>query len=109
MTSESRAVIEVSKKCSETAAELRSELSKLHLNPRDGLRRTLGKSFRTMQRRKFITETQKKLEKYQKVLNSRVLSKLDVHAIQQSGELENLDQSVKDLVFKLGQGFNTVE
>ena len=102
-------MIEVSKKCSETAAELSSEFSKLHLSSRDGLRRTLGKSFRAIQRRKFITETQEKLEKYQKVLNSRILSKLDCHAIQQSGELENLDQRAKDLVFNLSQGFNTVE
>ena len=109
MTGESKAVIEMSKKCSETAAELRSELSKLRLNPGDGLRQTLRKSFHAMQRGKFITETQEKLERYQKVLNSRILSKLDVHAIQRSGELENLDQSVKDLVFKLSQGFNTVE
>lgn len=109
MTSESKAVVEVSKKCSETAAELRSELNKLRRDPGGGLRQSLGRSLRAIRRKQFLAERQEKLEKYQRILDTRILSKLDVHAIQQSGKLQSLDQTVKDLVFKLSQGFSTVE
>ncbi|KAL8827522.1 MAG: hypothetical protein Q9191_003134 [Dirinaria sp. TL-2023a] len=107
-TSESRAVVDVSRKCSETAAELCSELKKLRLDPQGGLRQSMSKSLRAMQKKKFLTESQEKLDKYQNVLNTRILSKLDTHAIQQIGELQTLDQSVKDLALALSQGFNTV-
>lgn len=108
MTSESKAVIDVSRKCSETAAELCSELNKLRLDPQGGLRQSISKSLRAIQKKKFLTESQEKLDKYQNVLNTRILSKLDVHAIQQIGELQILDQSVKDLALALSQGLNTV-
>ena len=108
MTSEAKAVIDVSRKCSETAAELHSELTKLRLDPGGGLRQSIEKSWRSMRRKTFITDTQEKLDKYQKVLNTRILSKLDVHAVQQIEELQTLDHSVKDLAFALSQGCNTV-
>ena len=108
MSSESKDVIDVSKKCSATAAELLSELEKVKLDLKGGLRQAIGKSVRAIRKKKFLTETEKKLEKYQSILNTRILSKLDAHAIRQTEQFDMLDQSVKVLADALSQGRNTV-
>jgi len=98
----------VSKKCSTTATALLSELEKLQLKPGTGLVQAFKKTTRAVRRKTIIAEIEKKLEMYQSILNTRILSKLDAHAIQQIEQSRKLDQSVRDLAMALSQGRNTV-
>lgn len=68
----------------------------------------IKRSTRAVRRRTMIAETEKKLEKYQQILDTRILSKLNSHSVQQIERFETLDQSVKDLALALSQGNNTV-
>jgi hypothetical protein len=108
MSEEAKDVIEVSKECSATATALLCELQELQLKPRSSLLQALKKTTRAVRRKTIIAETEKKLEKYQNILNTRILSKLDAHAIQQMEQFRTLDQSVRDLALALSQGRNTV-
>lgn len=108
MSQEAKDVIEVSKECSVTATALLSELQELQLKPGSSLSQALKKTTRAVRRKSIIIETEKKLERYQSILNTRVLSKLDAHAIQQIEQFETLDQSIRSLATALSQGCNTV-
>ena len=63
---------------------------------------------RTIRRKKFLTESQERLEKYQNILDTRILANLDAQSILQNEQLKTIDQSVKDLALALSQGRNTV-
>lgn len=70
---------------------------------------------RTFQQRKFLAESQQRLEKYQNILDTRILAKLDAQSILQNVQLKTVDQkvnttdqNVKDLALALSQGRNTV-
>jgi len=108
MSEEAKNVIEVSKECSATATALLGELQELQLNPRSSLLQVFKKTTRSARRKTIIAETEKKLEKYQNILNTRILSKLDAEAILQIGQSRKLEQSVRDLATALSQGRNTV-
>lgn len=56
-----------------------------------------------------MAETEDKLQKYQTILNTRILSKLDVHAIQQIEKSRQIDQHVKELAKGLAEGRNIVK
>ena len=62
-----------------------------------------------MRKKQFLTETQAKLDNYREILNTRILSRLDYHALQQSESYKNLDQKVQDLAVALSEGRNTYE
>ncbi|KAL9032803.1 MAG: hypothetical protein Q9180_006300, partial [Flavoplaca navasiana] len=102
-------VIDVSKKCSETASKILTELNKLQRDPKGGFRDSLAKSIRTLRQKQFLEETQAKLDSYREILNTRILSKLDYHALQQSESYNKLDQKVEDLAVALSEGRNTYE
>ena len=104
VSEEAKDVIEVSKKCSAIAKELLAELRKLQSEPGDGLLQAIKKGTRAVRRKGVIKEIEKKLAKYQDILNTRILSKLDAHAVQQNVKFETLDQNVKDLATQLSQG-----
>ncbi|KAL8977889.1 MAG: hypothetical protein Q9205_006405, partial [Flavoplaca limonia] len=76
-------VVEVSKKCSETASKILTELNKLQRDPKGGFRDSVAKGLRSLRKKQFLTETQAKLNSYREILNTRILSKLDYHALQQ--------------------------
>ena len=103
VSEETKNVIEVSKKCSAIANELLAELRKLQAEPEGSLLQAIKKGTRAMRRKGVIKETEKKLRKYQDILNTRILSKLDAHAVQQNVKFETLDQNVKDLTTQLIQ------
>ncbi|KAI4169210.1 MAG: hypothetical protein LQ343_005872 [Gyalolechia ehrenbergii] len=105
----SKDVIDISKKCSGVAAELLAELHKLQRDPRDGLRQSVRKSVLALRKTRFLAQTQDKLEKFREVLNTRILLKLDFHALQQIDTSNKLDQNVKDLAVALSEGRNTYE
>ena len=100
-------VIGVSEKCSKTAAELLSELSKLKRGPGDGFRQVVGKTVQAFRRKKFLTETQKRLESYRDILNIRILSRLDFRTVLHDERFDKLDETIKKLVVALNEGRNT--
>ena len=55
-----------------------------------------------------MAESQDRLDKYQRILDTRILVKLDVQAILQSAQLESINRSVRDLALALSQGRDTV-
>lgn len=57
-----------------------------------------------MRKKRFLAETQAKLDSYREILNTRILSKLDYHALQQSESYNKLDQKVQDLAVALSEG-----
>ena len=63
---------------------------------------------RTVRKKVFLAETQERLEKYQNILDTRILASLDAQSILQNVQLKTIDQSVKDLALALSQGHNTV-
>ncbi|KAL8874728.1 MAG: hypothetical protein Q9198_006824, partial [Flavoplaca austrocitrina] len=105
----SNGVVEVSKKCSETASKILTELNKLQRDPKAGFRDFVAKGLRSWRKKQFLTETQAKLDSYREVLNTRILSKLDYHALQQIESYDKLDQKVQDLAVALSEGRNTYE
>ncbi|KAL8877344.1 MAG: hypothetical protein Q9198_004623 [Flavoplaca austrocitrina] len=102
-------VVDVSKKCSETAKEILTELNKLQRDPKGGFRDSVAKGLRSLRKKQFLMETQAKLDSYREILNTRILSKLDYHALQQSGSYCKLDQKVQDLAVALSEGRVTYE
>ncbi|KAL9033118.1 MAG: hypothetical protein Q9180_006122, partial [Flavoplaca navasiana] len=102
-------VIDVSKKCSETASKILTELNKLQRDPKGGFRDSVAKGLRSWRKKEFLTESQAKLDSYREILNTRILSKLDYHALQQSESYSKLDQKVQDLAAALSEGRNTYE
>lgn len=94
--------------CSRTAAELLAELEKLQLDPGGGLRQVISKSVRAMRKRNFVKDVQTKLDRYQLVLDTRILVGLNAHSIKQTKDFQSLDQDVRDLVIAVSQGRNTV-
>ncbi|KAL8885000.1 MAG: hypothetical protein Q9215_007073 [Flavoplaca cf. flavocitrina] len=102
-------VVDVSKRCSETATEILTELNKLQRDPKGGFRDSLAKGLRSLRKKQFLAETQAKLDSYREILNMCILSKLDYHALQQSDFYNKLNQKVQDLAVALSEGRNTYE
>ena len=103
-----RDIVDLATKCSETAAELLAELAKLKLDTKGGLRQTISKSVRAIRKKKFLQDTQSKLERYKTILDTRILVQLSVHSFQQTNDLQCLDQNVREFVAALHQGQTTV-
>ena len=100
-------VIEMTEKCSKTAAELLSELSKLKQAPGDGFRQVISKTVRSIRRKKFLAEIHKKLESYRDILNIRILLRLDFRTVLHDERFDKLDDMIKNLVLALNEGRNT--
>lgn len=62
-----------------------------------------------MRKKQWLTETRKKLEGYRDVLITRILAKLDFHALQQIEHFGMLDQNIRDLAVTLSEGPNAVQ
>ena len=78
-------------------------------DPKGGLRQSLGKAIQSLRKKRFLAAAEGKLTLYREVLNTRILSKLDYHALQQIGSYSKLDQKVQDLAVALSEGRNTYE
>lgn len=102
-------VIDVAKKCSDTATELLSELEKLQKEPKGGLRQSMKKGFRAVVKKKYLAETEEKLEEYREILNTRILSKLDFHAVQQLEYTDKLHENLSRLVDAMNEGRGSYE
>lgn len=78
-------------------------------DPKGGFRQSLEKVILSWRKKRFLADTQDKLDRYREVLNTRILSKLDFHALQQIESYNKLDQTVKDLAVALSEGRITYE
>lgn len=90
-------------------------MRKLKCDAGGGAFQTLASGARTFRRRRFLAESQERLEKYQNILDTRILARLDAQSILQNVQLKTIDQNVKttdqnvkDLALALSQGRNTV-
>lgn len=101
-------IFDLSVKCSETAAELLTELEKLKLKPGVSFRQAVSKSVRAIRKKGFIDEVQKKLEKYQTILDTRILVELNSRSIQHRDDFQKLDRNARDLVIAMNEGRDTV-
>ena len=66
-------LLDLGSKCSSTAQELVAELEKLRINGPHRKRQSLNKSFKAMLKRNDMEKIQKRLEGYEKLLDSRIL------------------------------------
>lgn len=71
---------ELGSQCSDTAQELIVELQKLKINEPNRKRKVVGKALKIMLRKGAIEDIRKRLEDYQKVLDSRIL--VDLRCVQ---------------------------
>lgn len=101
-------ILDISRKCSKTAEELLMELEKLRVRSEGSRREAIVKGFHTIRRKKFLKESQAKLDSYQRIMDTRILVQLNASSIQQVKHFHSLDQDVKDLAVALEQGRNTV-
>ena len=101
-------IIDVAEQCSKTAAGLLAELEKLQLDSGEGLGQAIKKSIRALRRKNFVKEIQSNLEKYQQILDTRILVGLNAHSLQQAKDFRALDQGVQDLIVAVSQGRTTV-
>ncbi|KAI4186918.1 MAG: hypothetical protein LQ348_004157, partial [Seirophora lacunosa] len=101
-------IIDLSAKCSKLAEELLEELQKLRCE-QDSLRQVIKKGFRAMRQKSSLDAKQDLLEKYRRVLDTRILIRLDARSLQETQNIQSLDQAVRDLARKLEQGHRTVE
>lgn len=69
-------LLELSSKCSDTAQKLIAELQEMKVNERNRKRKVVGKAIKILLRKGAIDDIQKRLEKYQQVLDSSVLADL---------------------------------
>ena len=100
---------DISEQCSKTAEDLLAELAKARLELGGGRRQAIVKGIRALRRKRFVADSQEKLETYQRVLDTRILVRLNAQSIQQAKNFHDLDQNVKDLATALHEGRNTVE
>ena len=66
-------LLDLGSKCSSTAKELIAELEKLKVDERHRKRQSLNKSFKAILKKNSMEKIQKRLEGYQKLLDSRIL------------------------------------
>ncbi|KAL8838532.1 MAG: hypothetical protein Q9170_002112 [Blastenia crenularia] len=95
-------ILELSNKCSKLARDLLEELGKLRPE-REGVREALTKGFRALRRKALLKEKQELLEKYRRILDTRILVRLDARSLKDKQDIKNLDQGVQDLVLAVEQ------
>ncbi|CAL8581650.1 hypothetical protein XPA_007338 [Xanthoria parietina] len=100
-------IVKLSAECTKVAEDLLVELRKLRLE-QSGLWHALTKSVRIIRRKARLTEKQELLEKYRRVLDTRVLIRLDARSLKDTQDLKSLEQGVQSLALGLEQGHNTV-
>ena len=103
MSREDDDVVELSKKCSTTANDLLNQLGKLKLDSRRGFRRVLNKGIRALWKDDF-DKIQNKLEKYQMILNTRILTRLQASSINHTEAFYSLDRNLQDRITSVLQG-----
>ncbi|KAL8740009.1 MAG: hypothetical protein Q9184_008543, partial [Pyrenodesmia sp. 2 TL-2023] len=100
-------IVKLSSKCTKIAEDLLVELRKLGLE-HSGLRHAITKSVRVMRRKASLAEKQDLLEKYRRVLDTRILIRLDTRSLKDTQDIQSLEEGVRALALGLEQGHVTV-
>ncbi|KAL8916061.1 MAG: hypothetical protein Q9208_008715 [Pyrenodesmia sp. 3 TL-2023] len=100
-------IVTLSSKCTKVAEDLLAELRKLGLE-QSGLRHAITKTVRVMRRKAFLAEKQGLLEKYRRVLETRIFIRLDTRSLKTTQDIQSLEQGVQALALGLEQGHVTV-
>lgn len=85
-----------------------TEFNKLTITP-GGTRQAIKRTFRAITQESTLKEKQSLLNKYQDVLDTRLLMRLDTRALKQSYDVQVLERSVQELVKRLEDGHRTIE
>ncbi|KAI4198692.1 MAG: hypothetical protein LQ346_002712 [Caloplaca aetnensis] len=101
-------IIQLSSKCTKVAEDLLAELRKLGLERSGSLRHALSKSVRVIRRKALLKEKQDLLDKYRRVLDTRILIRLDARTLKDTQDIQCLERGVQALALGLEQGHNTV-
>lgn len=101
-------IIDLSKKCSELSKELHTELDELTVN-RHSLRQSVSKGVLAGRRKEFLKEKQTLLEKYQNVLTTHILTKLDTRSLKVTHDVQLLDRNVQEIIKALDSGQTAVK
>ncbi|KAL8902193.1 MAG: hypothetical protein Q9207_004846 [Kuettlingeria erythrocarpa] len=101
-------IIQLSSKCTKVAEDLLAELRKLRLEQSGSLRHALSKSVGAIRRKALLKEKQDLLDKYRRVLDTRILIRLDARSLKETQDIECLERGVQALALGLEQGHNTV-
>ncbi|KAL8808792.1 MAG: hypothetical protein Q9200_004023 [Gallowayella weberi] len=101
-------ILDLSVKCSSNADDLLAELSKLKIEP-GGWRKVSKKYLQAVKRKQWLKEKQEKMERFEKVLNTRILVRLNTQSLKDAHQLDDLEENVKRLALGLEDGCNTVE
>ena len=83
-----------------------AELKTLRLE-QSGFLHAIKKSFRVIKHKASLKEKQALLEKYQQVLDTRILLRLDSHSLMETRNFHKLDHDVRNLAVALEQGNRT--
>ena len=83
-----------------------AELKTLRLE-QSGFRNAVKKSFRVIRHKASLKEKQALLERYQQVLDTRVLLRLDSRSLREAQSFHTLDQEIRNLATALEQGHRT--
>ena len=97
---------DLSTKCSALAEDLLTELKTLRLE-QSGIRHAIKKSLRVIKQKSSLKEKQALLEKYQQVLDTRILLRLDSRSLKETQGFHTLDQDIRNLAMALEHGHRT--
>ena len=103
-----RQLLDLSKRCTETADELLNELGKLKLHQGGAWPKFFKKACRSVFKKTKLDSLRAKLDEYQKLLNTGILARLNAQDILQSQNLASLSLEVRNLAAGLEQGHRTV-
>ena len=88
--------------------ELLAELEKFKIRKGDSLGKAVIASVKAIWKKALLKEIQAKLDSYKRILDTRILVRLDARSLQQASNFHTLNQNVQDLAIKLNQGNKTV-
>ena len=85
-----KVLLDLCRKCEDTASAIRRQLIKLKRDANGGVIDVIKKTVQSMRKSGFLEQKRKELEGYERVLNTRILFRLDRKAIQQTQMFEGV-------------------
>ncbi|KAL8710438.1 MAG: hypothetical protein Q9220_005039 [cf. Caloplaca sp. 1 TL-2023] len=101
-------ILDLSIKCFATAQDLVVRLNKLKADQGSRLQ-ALTKGVKAMRQKQMLKDKQAALNEYQKVLDTRILMRLDATSLMSSRGIDTLTKEVRDLAIAIDNGQRTVE
>ncbi|MCJ1332082.1 hypothetical protein MMC10_008774 [Thelotrema lepadinum] len=92
---EDKVLVDLCHRCRDTASVIRRQLVKLKKD--GGILDVIKKTIQTMRKNEFIEQKKKELEGYERLLNTRILVRLDTRAVQQMQVFDRLLERMNQL------------